>query len=88
LLNIFQRKDDILYPLADKVLSPKDKEKLLEKFEEVERERIGDSEKKLFSELNLHLQAVSEGLPSFWAYSLKVFHNLLNLSFYGYLLWL
>jgi hemerythrin-like domain-containing protein len=36
------KEDDILYPLADKVLTPKDKEKLLEKFEEVERERIGE----------------------------------------------
>jgi hemerythrin-like domain-containing protein len=36
------KEDDILYPLADRVLTSKDKEKLLEKFEEVERERIGE----------------------------------------------
>jgi hemerythrin-like domain-containing protein len=36
------KEDDILYPLADKVLTHEDRRKLLEKFEEVERERIGE----------------------------------------------
>jgi len=36
------KEDDILYPLADKVLSHEDQKKLLTKFEEIEKERIGE----------------------------------------------
>lgn len=36
------KEDNILYPLADQVLEPSDNEKLLERFEEIEKERIGE----------------------------------------------
>lgn len=36
------KEDDILYPLADKILTLSDRKELLEKFEKVERERIGE----------------------------------------------
>jgi len=36
------KEDDILYPLADKVLSHQDQKELLERFEKIERERIGE----------------------------------------------
>jgi hemerythrin-like domain-containing protein len=36
------KEDDILYPLADKVLSPQDQRELLERFEKVEKEKIGE----------------------------------------------
>jgi hemerythrin-like domain-containing protein len=36
------KEDDILYPLADKLLTPEDRKELLEKFEKVEKERIGE----------------------------------------------
>jgi len=36
------KEDEILYPMADKVLGPNEQKELLEKFEEIERERIGE----------------------------------------------
>ena len=35
------KEDNVLYPMADQVLTPADKQELLSKFEEVEQERIG-----------------------------------------------
>jgi len=36
------KEDDILYPLAEKVLTQEDRKKLIEKFEKVEKKRIGE----------------------------------------------
>jgi len=36
------KEDNVLYPLAERILGPSDQEELLEKFEEIERERIGE----------------------------------------------
>jgi len=36
------KEDDILYPLADKMLGPSEQKALLKKFEKIEKERIGE----------------------------------------------
>jgi len=36
------KEDDILYPLADQMCGPDEQKELLEKFEEIEKERIGE----------------------------------------------
>jgi hemerythrin-like domain-containing protein len=36
------KEDNILYPLADKMLTPQDRKELLKEFEKIEKERIGE----------------------------------------------
>ena len=58
------KENDILYPIANMHLSPKEQASLLEGFERVERERIGPGKHEEFHQLLEHLESIypnSEG---------------------------
>ena len=50
------KEDDILYPLADKVLGPSEQKELLEKFEKIEHERIGEGKHHEYEHLVTELE--------------------------------
>ena len=52
------KEDNVLYPMADKCLSEGKQEELLEKFEFIEREKIGICKHEEFHKLLHHLKAV------------------------------
>lgn len=58
-----QKEDNILYPMGENFLNDEDHEKLIEKFEEIERERIGFKEHekyvKLIEKLEKELEAIN-----------------------------
>jgi hemerythrin-like domain-containing protein len=46
-----QKEDNVLYPMADKHLSPEEDGKLMDAFEQIERERIGPGKHEEFHRL-------------------------------------
>lgn len=50
------KEDEILYPMADKVLGPNEHKELLEKFEQIEVERIGEGKHHEYLNLVMELE--------------------------------
>jgi len=50
------KEDDILYPLADQICGPAEQKELLEKFEKIERERIGEGKHHEYLHLVMELE--------------------------------
>ncbi len=56
-----QKEDDVLFPMADHLLSESEQRELLERFEGIERERIGEGVHERFEQLILELEGLVEG---------------------------
>ncbi len=56
-----QKEDNVLYPMADKHLSPEEQDRLLESFEQIERERIGPGKHEEFHKLRNELGKIYLG---------------------------
>ena len=52
------KENNILYPIADKLLSKADDARMVERFEEIERERVGPGKHEAYHDMLHHLKEV------------------------------